>query len=161
MLNLYAHPTLSSKHAPIAFQVVLSHTPYRELAKELGDKPVVISGRGAHEVAKAYGFTRAVTTAQLSAAYPTAVPFCHSPGLPAAAAQGYVTSCNECLAHVSTWLWALPCASQTHPLLLIVCTWPNLVTVSTVSSADVAHICLWFAVIRWICMRKYLHGATS
>lgn len=62
-------------------QVVLSHTPYRELAKELGDKPVVISGRGADKVAKAYGFTRAVTTSQLSAAYPTAVPFCHDPGL--------------------------------------------------------------------------------
>lgn len=73
--------------APTALQVVLSHTPYRELAKELGDKPVVISGRGALDVAKAYGFTRAVTTAQLSAAYPTAVPFCHNPGLPAAAAQ--------------------------------------------------------------------------
>ena len=64
-------------------QVVLSHTPYRELAKDLGDKPVVISGRGALEVAQAYGFTQAVTTSQLSAAHPTAVPFCHDPGLPA------------------------------------------------------------------------------
>ncbi|KAL3150736.1 hypothetical protein ABBQ32_000518 [Trebouxia sp. C0010 RCD-2024] len=71
----------SQTHAATALQVVLSHTPYRELAKELGDKPVVISGRGADKVAKAYGFTRAVTTSQLSAAYPTAVPFCHDPGL--------------------------------------------------------------------------------
>ena len=63
------------------FQVVLSHTPYRELAKDLGDKPVVISGRGASEVAKAYGFMKAVTTSQLSARYPTAVPFCHDPGM--------------------------------------------------------------------------------
>ena len=62
-------------------QVVLSHTPYRELAKDIGDKPVVISGRGAAEVAKAYGFTRAVTTSQLSARYPKAVPFCHDPGV--------------------------------------------------------------------------------
>lgn len=62
-------------------QVVLSHTPYRELAKDLGDKPVVISGRGASEVAAAYGFKRAVTTSQLSARYPKAVPFCHDPGL--------------------------------------------------------------------------------
>ena len=75
---------MSHLHAPTAVQVVLSHTPYRELAKELGDKPVVVSGRGALEVAQAYGFTRAVTTAQLSAAYPTAVPFCHNPGLSAA-----------------------------------------------------------------------------
>lgn len=62
-------------------QVVLSHTPYRELAKTLADKPVVISGRGASEVASAYGFKRAVTTAQLSARYPKAVPFCHEPGV--------------------------------------------------------------------------------
>lgn len=75
-----AQPDLIPRHAPTALQVVLSHTPYRELAKELGDKPVVVSGRGALEVAQAYGFTRAVTTAQLSAAYPTAVPFCHNPG---------------------------------------------------------------------------------
>lgn len=77
----------SQTHAATALQVVLSHTPYRELAKELGDKPVVISGRGADKVAKAYGFTRAVTTSQLSAAYPTAVPFCHDPGLLAAQAS--------------------------------------------------------------------------
>lgn len=64
-------------------QVVLSHTPYRELAMSLGDKPVLISGRGASEVASAYGFRRAVTTAQLSAKYPTAVPFCHEPGMTA------------------------------------------------------------------------------
>lgn len=80
-----SHHTSIPQACSTALQVVLSHTPYRELAKELGDKPVVISGRGAHEVAKAYGFTRAVTTAQLSAAYPTAVPFCHNPGLPDAA----------------------------------------------------------------------------
>ena len=59
---------------------MLSQSPYRELAKDLGDKPVVISGRGAPEVAQAYGFTRAVTTSQLSARYPEAVPFCHDPG---------------------------------------------------------------------------------
>ena len=65
----------------LSLQVVLSHTPYRELAKDLGDKPVVISGRGASEVAAAYGFKRAVTTSQLSARYPKAVPFCHDPGV--------------------------------------------------------------------------------
>ena len=71
----------NTKACFLTLQVVLSHTPYRELAKTLGDKPVVISGRGASEVAKAYGFTKAVTTSQLSARYPTAVPFCHDPGI--------------------------------------------------------------------------------
>ncbi len=46
----------------LSVQAFLSHTPYRELAKDLGDKPVVISGPGASEVAAAYGFKRAVTT---------------------------------------------------------------------------------------------------
>ena len=41
---------------------------------------MVISGRGASEVAKAYGFNKAVSTSQLSARYPKAVPFCHDPG---------------------------------------------------------------------------------
>ena len=79
-------------------QVVLSHAPYRELAKDLGDKPVVISGRGASEVAQAYGFTRAVTTSQLSAAHPTAVPFCHDPGLPAISC--YMCRRNQCCQHL-------------------------------------------------------------
>ena len=79
----YNRTQMLVKHVSLflSLQVVLSHTPYRELAKDLGDKPVVISGRGASEVAAAYGFKRAVTTSQLSARYPKAVPFCHDPGV--------------------------------------------------------------------------------
>jgi len=79
----YNRTQMLVKHVSLflSLQVVLSHTPYRQLAKDLGDKPVVISGRGASEVAAAYGFKRAVTTSQLSARYPTAVPFCHDPGV--------------------------------------------------------------------------------
>ena len=56
-------------------QVVLSHTPFRELVKQFGDSPVVIAGRGrTPEVAEAYGFRKAVTTAQLEARHPHALP---------------------------------------------------------------------------------------
>ena len=78
----YNTPQMLVKHVSLflPLQVVLSHTPYRELANDLGDKPVVISGRGASEVAAAYGFKRAVTTSQLSARYPKAVPVCRYRG---------------------------------------------------------------------------------
>ena len=57
-------------------QVVLSHTPFRELAKQFGGGPVIIVGRGrTPEVAEAYGFRKAVTTAQLEARHPHALPF--------------------------------------------------------------------------------------
>ncbi|KAK9831207.1 hypothetical protein WJX74_007420 [Apatococcus lobatus] len=56
-------------------QVVLSHTPYRKLVKHLGDKPVLISGRGNfHHVAREYGFTQCVSTTQLARALPDALP---------------------------------------------------------------------------------------
>ncbi|KAK9837525.1 hypothetical protein WJX84_006214, partial [Apatococcus fuscideae] len=58
-----------------ADQVVLSHTPYRQLAKRLGDRPVLISGRGNfHHVAREYGFTQSVSTEQLARACPDALP---------------------------------------------------------------------------------------
>jgi HAD superfamily hydrolase (TIGR01456 family) len=57
-------------------QVVLSHTPFRGLVARLGDEPVLASGRGAIlEVAAGYGFRRAVSTLQLAAAQPSALPF--------------------------------------------------------------------------------------
>ena len=56
-------------------QVVLSHTPYRQLVKHLGNRPVLISGRGNfHHVAREYGFTQSVTTEQLARSIPDALP---------------------------------------------------------------------------------------
>ncbi len=54
---------------------MLSHTPYRQLVKHLGDCPVLISGRGNfHHVAREYGFTHSVSTDQLARAFPDALP---------------------------------------------------------------------------------------
>jgi HAD superfamily hydrolase (TIGR01456 family) len=66
-------------------QVLLSHTPFRALAPRFADLPVLVAGRGrVAEVAAAYGFRRAATTAQLAAAAPRAVPF-RAPAAAAAA----------------------------------------------------------------------------
>ena len=56
---------------------MLSHTPFKELVPRLGNLPVLIAGRHPQieEVAKSYGFRKTVTTAQLAAAHPSAVPF--------------------------------------------------------------------------------------
>ena len=63
------------EQAAFQLQVVLSHTPYRQLVKHLGDKPVLISGRGNfHHVAREYGFTQSVSTDQLARAWPDALP---------------------------------------------------------------------------------------
>lgn len=62
-------------------QVVLSHTPMRPLAKQLGDRQVLVSGRGlVAEVAKAYGFKRVVTPRCIVKAVPEAVPFFEDQG---------------------------------------------------------------------------------
>jgi ribonucleotide monophosphatase NagD (HAD superfamily) len=57
-------------------QVVLSHTPMRQLAPRYADAPVLVSGRGqVREVARHYGLRHVVTTEQLARAMPAAVPF--------------------------------------------------------------------------------------
>ncbi|BDA43176.1 Haloacid dehalogenase-like hydrolase domain-containing 5 [Coccomyxa sp. Obi] len=57
-------------------QVVLSHTPFRSLAKSLGSKPVLVAGVGqVVHVAREYGFKHILTTADIAHAMPKAVPF--------------------------------------------------------------------------------------
>lgn len=57
-------------------QVVLSHTPFRQLAAQYAEEPVLVAGRGqVREVAHQYGFKKVVTTKQLARAMPAAVPF--------------------------------------------------------------------------------------
>ena len=57
-------------------QVVLSHTPFRSLAKSLGSKPVLVAGVGnVAEVAREYGFKHVLTTKDIALAVPKAVPF--------------------------------------------------------------------------------------
>jgi ribonucleotide monophosphatase NagD (HAD superfamily) len=57
-------------------QVVLSHTPMAALARHLHNVPVLVVGRGdVARVATTYGFRRVLTTAQLAAALPGALPF--------------------------------------------------------------------------------------
>lgn len=63
-------------------QVVLSHTPFRQLAGRYGDQPVLVSGRGqVREVAHHYGFRQVVTPQQLVRHMPAAVPFHEDQGL--------------------------------------------------------------------------------
>jgi ribonucleotide monophosphatase NagD (HAD superfamily) len=67
--------------SPVCAQVILSHTPMRALAAQYAHRPVLVSGR--HDVlrvARAYGFSQALSTRQLGAAYPTATPFSAYPG---------------------------------------------------------------------------------
>ncbi|EIE22207.1 HAD-superfamily hydrolase [Coccomyxa subellipsoidea C-169] len=65
-------------------QVVLSHTPFRSLAKSLGSKPVLVAGVGkVAEVAREYGFKHVLTTRDIALAVPKAVPFWKgSPAVP-------------------------------------------------------------------------------
>ncbi|KAF8072704.1 Retrovirus-related Pol polyprotein from transposon TNT 1-94 [Scenedesmus sp. PABB004] len=76
-------------------QVVLSHTPMRALAGRLGQAPVLVVGRGdCARVARGYGFTKVLTTAELAAALPPgALPFAPAP--PAPAARGGVCPVRE------------------------------------------------------------------
>lgn len=71
-------------HVPVeASQVILSHTPMRQLVPELGSQPVLVAGRGdVLNVAKQYGFSRVLSTYQLGRAMPTATPFTKYPGGP-------------------------------------------------------------------------------
>jgi hypothetical protein len=63
-------------------QVVLSHTPFRQLAAKFAHEPVLVAGRGqVREVARHYGFRHVVTTHQLTRAMPAAVPFHEDQGL--------------------------------------------------------------------------------
>jgi len=55
--------------------VLVSHTPFRELAKEIGDKRVLVLGHeGCLDIARAYGFRRPVCAQQLHAENPTIFP---------------------------------------------------------------------------------------
>lgn len=75
---LHLAPRISTSFVKPAsqLQVVLSHTPFRELAQKFGESPVLIAGRGATpQVAASYGFRKAVTTSQLEQQYPHALPF--------------------------------------------------------------------------------------
>ncbi|KAK9813601.1 hypothetical protein WJX73_010022 [Symbiochloris irregularis] len=57
-------------------QVVLSHTPFRQLAEQYSQRPVLVAGRKqTADVALNYGFESAVTTCELAAAFPHSVPF--------------------------------------------------------------------------------------
>jgi hypothetical protein len=48
----------------------------RALARTLGTRPVLLAGRGeVADVAASYGFKKVLTTGQLAAALPTALPF--------------------------------------------------------------------------------------
>lgn len=57
-------------------QIVLSHTPFQSLTHQLATNPVLVIGRGDVEgVAKSYGLEKIITTRQLAATHPAAVPF--------------------------------------------------------------------------------------
>ncbi|PNW88078.1 hypothetical protein CHLRE_01g013250v5 [Chlamydomonas reinhardtii] len=69
-------------------QVILSHTPMRDLVPQLAEAPVLVSGRGdVLAVARGYGLGRVLHTRQLGRAMPAATPFSSYPP-PASAAQG-------------------------------------------------------------------------
>lgn len=56
--------------------VVLSHTPFKSIVGPYCHQPVLVLGRNrAPEVARLYGLQQVVTTEQLAAAFPHAVPF--------------------------------------------------------------------------------------
>ncbi len=84
-------------------QVVMAHTPFRQLLPQLGDAPVLVVGRqpqAVEELARACGFKRVVTTAQLwHALGPGATPFAqHAQHGAGAAAQHGSGSQGEGLA---------------------------------------------------------------
>ena len=60
-----------------AENVILSHTPYRSLASQYSEKPVLIIGRGHGilEVAKNYGFNKPISSQQIARSDPSAFPF--------------------------------------------------------------------------------------
>ncbi|KAG2493577.1 hypothetical protein HYH03_008096 [Edaphochlamys debaryana] len=61
-------------------QVILSHTPMRDLVPELAQQPVLVSGRGdVLQVAREYGFQRVLHTRELGRAMPAATPFSRYP----------------------------------------------------------------------------------
>jgi len=69
-------------------QVVQAHTPMAGLATRYADQLVLLSGRGdLPGVAASYGFRRVVTTQQLAAAFPSAVPFTLQPDPPLSASE--------------------------------------------------------------------------
>lgn len=77
-----AHPTPTHGRTrprpppPKQTQIILSHTPMRDLVPSLGDRPVLVSGRGETlAVARSYGFTAALHTRELGRAMPAATPF--------------------------------------------------------------------------------------
>ncbi|KAG2447091.1 hypothetical protein HYH02_007840 [Chlamydomonas schloesseri] len=74
-------------------QVILSHTPMRDLAPQLAGAPVLVSGRGdVLEVARSYGLGRALHTRQLGRAMPAATPFSTYPPSPSPASSKTVPS---------------------------------------------------------------------
>ncbi|KAI3431576.1 hypothetical protein D9Q98_004626 [Chlorella vulgaris] len=63
-------------------QVVLSHTPMRQLAAMYADQPVLVAGRGqVQDVMHRYGFRHVLNLRQLARAMPAAVPFHEDQGL--------------------------------------------------------------------------------
>mmetsp|Transcript_24094 Transcript_24094/g.66971 ORF Transcript_24094/g.66971 Transcript_24094/m.66971 type:complete len:275 (-) Transcript_24094:679-1503(-) len=53
----------------------MAHTPMQPLATQYQNKPVLVCGKGSVlEIAASYGFRRAVSTEQLAATHPNAVP---------------------------------------------------------------------------------------
>ena len=90
-----------SDAAPGAGQVVLSHTPFRQLADQYGQRPVLVAGRKqTAEVALTYGFESAVTTCELAAAFPHSVPFSLSvDGAPSCRKKGRQGKQSKCKAH--------------------------------------------------------------
>eukprot|EP00198_Chlamydomonas_reinhardtii_P000554 XP_001689889.1 predicted protein [Chlamydomonas reinhardtii] len=61
-------------------QVILSHTPMRDLVPQLAEAPVLVSGRGdVLAVARGYGLGRVLHTRQLGRAMPAATPFSSYP----------------------------------------------------------------------------------
>lgn len=70
-------------------QVILAHTPMQELLPRYQDSSVLIVGRGQSlEAARAYGFSKAISTLQLAAALgQEAVPFSAVPSREHVSAQ--------------------------------------------------------------------------
>lgn len=70
-------PTTATPPLP---QVILSHTPMRDLVPQLAEAPVLVSGRGdVLAVARGYGLGRVLHTRQLGRAMPAATPFSSYP----------------------------------------------------------------------------------
>ena len=73
--NSPARTDAKATNSITAFQVILSHTPFKSLLPRLAQTPVLLSGRhDIQTVASSYGFNRTITVDQLASAYPRAVP---------------------------------------------------------------------------------------